>query len=303
MPRLTVLMPVRNGERFVQRAVDSVLADLPGDGELRVLDDASTDETPAILGRYSDRRLFVNRTEHALGVPEALNRLLESSDSEVVARMDADDVVLRGRFSRQLQALQRNDLVFSSIVFIAKSGRLRRPDLPGPISADALPLHLLVASCLPHPTMMARRAALPDRPYRSVASEDYDLWLRLAADGRRIARLAMPALLYRLHEDQVSSSPEWRKWRVDSQPFGVASAYTSLVARLGLSIAVTPNLLRFAQSLVPPESESERDAIRESLEQVRQRALQLPYLQRRILGLRLAKAYGRLRRSASKGPI
>ncbi|KGM13946.1 glycosyltransferase family 2 protein [Cellulomonas bogoriensis] len=211
MPRLSVLMPVRDGEATVGPAVRSTLRALPCDAELVVYDDVSSDRTPQVLAQVHDARLRVVRGEHPAGVAGGLNHLLECTDSLLVARMDADDVVLPGRFTRQLRAVARHDVVFSTVVDWRPDARRLRPNAPVPVSADAFGLHLLVTNPVSHPTMLARRSALDAvGGYRDLPSEDYDLWVRLALAGRTMTRLATPALAYRVHGAQVTASDAWR---------------------------------------------------------------------------------------------
>lgn len=102
MPRLSVLMPVYNSAATLPAAVKSTLRALPEDSELVILDDGSTDRTLALAQGFTDQRVRVLSQSNA-GVAAALNALLSASDSEFIARMDADDIVLPGRFGRQLR--------------------------------------------------------------------------------------------------------------------------------------------------------------------------------------------------------
>ena len=90
-PRISILMPVWNGEKFLAAAVDSLLAQTFTDFELLVVDDGSTDATPEILRAYSDPRLRVVRLDHA-GIVVALNHGLAQARAEWIARQDADDL-------------------------------------------------------------------------------------------------------------------------------------------------------------------------------------------------------------------
>ena len=203
-------MPVRNGMPFLPQAVRSTLAAMPQDAELVVLNDGSHDGTADFLCSLRDRRLRVEHRALPGGVAAGLNSLLRLTDSEHVARMDADDICLPWRFTLQSRSLRRVDLVFSSVVFMNGKGRLIRPDLPGQINSRAVPLHLLLGNCLVHPTMYANRACLESLGgYRQTAAEDYDLWLRAAYAGLRIIRTATPGLLYRKHKAQLSATGGW----------------------------------------------------------------------------------------------
>jgi len=214
MPRLSVLMPARDAVATIGPAVRSTLAALPRDAELVVGDDGSRDGTGAAVRQIEDPRLRV-LSWPGRGVARSLEALLAATDSEVVARMDADDVVLPGRFRRQLHALGSADVVFATVVPWRGSGMPRVPR-PAGISPRAFGFHLLLTNPVAHSTMAARRAAIAAAGgYRDVPSEDYDLWLRLAARGARLRRLALPAILYREHAAQVTARDGWRaaSWR------------------------------------------------------------------------------------------
>lgn len=212
MPRLSVLLPVRNGGRFLGSALGSTLRALPRDAELVVCDDGSEDGTVAVLDKASaDPRLRVLRNDVGQGVAAALNRLLDESDSEFVARMDADDLCLPWRFLRFTEQMRKTELLFAPVLNVDARLRPTSPDLPGAISSSAVPLHLMLGNVLRHPTMLASRVAVEKLGgYRSdVAAEDYDLWLRALAAGLRIRRTALPVLLYREHPAQVTRAAAW----------------------------------------------------------------------------------------------
>lgn len=110
MAELSVLLPVRNGAPFLVDAVRSILEQTFGDLELLVCDDGSTDDTPEILARLakSDRRVRWWREETGVGLPAALNRLLERAGGQWIARQDADDTSHPERLARQRAYLEAN---------------------------------------------------------------------------------------------------------------------------------------------------------------------------------------------------
>lgn len=209
MPRLSVLLPAKNAASTIEHAVRSTLEDLPPDAELVVGDDRSDDATREVVARVEDPRLRVVDCP-GRGVAAALGTLLDASDSALVARMDADDVVLRGRFRRQLRALDDADAVFTTVAPWRGSG-MARPTWPVGIGPDAFGFHLLLTNPVAHSTMAAgREAIVAAGGYRDVPSEDYDLWLRLQARGAVMRRLATPGILYRVHAGQVTAAEGWR---------------------------------------------------------------------------------------------
>ena len=124
-PRVSVLLPVRDGARFLREALDSVLAQTLADFELLVVDDGSTDETPEILASVGDERLRVLRQEPA-GLVAALERGIGEARAPYLARMDADDVSLPCRLERQVAFLDEQSqvaLVVPGVESIDEAGR------------------------------------------------------------------------------------------------------------------------------------------------------------------------------------
>ncbi|HEX9156410.1 MAG TPA: glycosyltransferase family A protein, partial [Syntrophales bacterium] len=107
--KVSVVIPVHNGEKYLSQAVESVLDQTHRDLELLVVDDGSTDSSAAIIRRFAlkDRRVRV-LTQENLGVAAAGNRGLQEAGCEWVARLDADDVFLPGKLERQVGFLRRN---------------------------------------------------------------------------------------------------------------------------------------------------------------------------------------------------
>ena len=202
MTRVSVVMPVRNGERFLREAIDSTLAQTLADLELIVVDDGSTDSTPALLAEAAQRdpRVRVQRQEPG-GLTVALNAGCALAQAPLIARMDADDVMLPDRLERQVAYLDGHPdvaLLGSGIVLVDERGNEidREPGRPN--------LDFLVRNELTHATVMMRADAFRALGgYRLDQSEDYDLWLRF--DERYgVAALPEHVIRYRLHPGQFS---------------------------------------------------------------------------------------------------
>lgn len=207
MPEVSIVLPVRDGERYLREAIDSVLAQTFEDFELVVVDDGSTDRSPAIGQVVADPRVRLVSQE-PLGLVEALRRGLAETTAPVVARMDADDVSLPTRLERQLAALSEEvALVGCGFEAMDEQGRQIASWLLPPDDAS-LRRRLLLRNPFAHGSVLFRREAV-DRAggYRTDygANEDYDLWRRVA----RVWRLAaVPEVLYRYreHPDAVTKS-------------------------------------------------------------------------------------------------
>lgn len=229
MPRLSVLVPAYQAAQTIAPALRSTLRALPADAEIVVLDDGSTDGTADVARSIPDARVRVISRPNR-GVAATLNDLLDATDSELVARMDADDLVLPGRFVRQLRRIETGaDAVFTTVVTWGAG----RPGLPRPsaIDPEAFGLHLLLTNPVAHSTLLGRRTAMTAvGGYRALPTEDYDLWLRMAAQGARLHRMALPGLAYRMHPGQVTASAEWRRASWENTEIG--AAYSALAEQL-----------------------------------------------------------------------
>src|SRR5579872_5243236 len=112
VPPLSVVLPVYNAARFLMSALDSILSQDFREFECIAINDGSTDQSASILEEYQrrDPRLQVLHQSNA-GLVETLNRAISVSRAPLIARMDADDVCLPGRFTAQTRYFQgRSDL-------------------------------------------------------------------------------------------------------------------------------------------------------------------------------------------------
>jgi glycosyltransferase involved in cell wall biosynthesis len=105
-PSLSVVIPVRNGMPYLPQAVESILTELPQDGELVVRDNCSTDETGAYLAGLSDSRVRVITGSEDLTAGENWTAVCAEAKGEYVKLVCADDAILSGALARQLTAAQ-----------------------------------------------------------------------------------------------------------------------------------------------------------------------------------------------------
>ena len=211
LPSISVLMPVYNAERYLGEAIESVLGQGFGDFEFLIVDDGSTDGSLAAIRRYTAGDPRVRLTSRAnTGHIVALNEMLAAARGEFVARMDADDVALPGRFEHQVAFLREHpDVVCVGGAFqmIDEAGRYLTTIYP-PEGDDRIQELALQGHCpINHPSAMFRReAAIAVGSYREemlACPEDLDLWLRLGEVGR-LANLSRPVLKYRQHNQSLS---------------------------------------------------------------------------------------------------
>jgi GT2 family glycosyltransferase len=216
LTQLSVLVPVRNGAKFIKPCLKSILTWLPKQSEVIVVNDASTDETGQLVDSFTDSRIVHLRLEESKGIAQALNFGLYHSKGLFIARMDADDICLPWRFALQLQKLRANsalDFVFTTAIVFGQPIKPYPflPQLPLPLNDGQFKLALLEWNPAVHPTMMARKEALLSLDgYRDVPAEDLDLWIRAALEGYTFQRVCFPSIFLRLHESQITRQDSWK---------------------------------------------------------------------------------------------
>jgi glycosyltransferase involved in cell wall biosynthesis len=239
MPLVSILLPAFNAAAHLQAALDSLFRQSLRDFELLVIDDASEDDTPAILKRQSDPRLRVLRNERRLKLSGALNRGLHEVRGEFVARMDADDIARPRRLEWQAAFLRAHPSMAIC------GGRVRRfgslgGELAYPCGADDVRAFSLFNCPFAHPAVMLRRSVMEEGGFRYDGSyyptEDYELWTRML-DRCEGANLPGVLLDYRVHGSSMTGG-DWSA--MDDQAVRVQAR---LLGKLGL--AVTPEKARF----------------------------------------------------------
>ncbi len=234
MPQLTVVLPVRDGAQFLDAAIESVVAGAFTDLELIAVDDGSVDATPAILDRWArrDARISVVTLDRPHGAASARNRGLEAARGEFVVPFDHDDLFVPARVRPQIEALRADpDAVLvagGADVVDARGRRLFTRSLPA--SPDVIAHVLVFGNPISHGTVMVRRDALRAAggyDEALLASDDYDLWLRLAQHGRILA-IPMVCLRYRQHDAQMTA-----RSRVPQRAESFENTRRALVAALG----------------------------------------------------------------------
>ncbi|WP_284076398.1 glycosyltransferase family 2 protein [Herbaspirillum aquaticum] len=207
-PLVSVLMPVYNGERYLQPAIRSILGQTMGDFELIVIDDASRDSTPELLAACADPRLRVIRHDSNRGIVEALNHGLSYARGQYIARMDADDISHPERLQKQLAFLQHHPEVGLVGSWIRGFGEVRRKYIHRyPATHDAIRALMLFENAFAHSTVMFRRGLLLEHGLgyseRFKYVEDWALWWQISSVSR-VANLPEVLLEYRINKAGTS---------------------------------------------------------------------------------------------------
>lgn len=241
-PKVTVLMSVFNGARWLHESIESILGQSFENFEFIIVNDGSQDESLNIIRQYAslDPRILVVDKSNS-GLADSLNVGIESAQGEWIARIDADDIAMRHRLATQLDHAIRDEkcvVLGSSAVHIDEHGK-ECGLVTYPVQHRQL-CHLMEAKCINpivHSSALIRTAAIRSAGcYRKRfrRSQDYDLWLRLSELGE-IRTIDCPLVRIRKHTGQVSHEGGGLQQIVDAR---VALA-SFLLARQGFTDPVS----------------------------------------------------------------
>jgi glycosyltransferase involved in cell wall biosynthesis len=184
-PKITTIITTYNHGIFLSDAIDSVLAQTyHGQIEIIVVDDESTDDTPAIASKYGES-ISYHRISHA-GKSKAANYGLKKASGDFIAFLDADDVWEPEKLDKQIKVFNENPhvgVVYARRSWIDPQGRLQQID-PRPLHKGYILEEIFFDNIICYSSVLIRREvwnAYGGFNENLCASMDYELWLRLAA--------------------------------------------------------------------------------------------------------------------------
>ncbi|MFB0613271.1 glycosyltransferase family 2 protein [Aurantiacibacter poecillastricola] len=213
IPRITVLMAVHDGERFLPQTLASISAQTLTDYEFVIVDDCSRDASPAILSAAasSDDRIRIHTNAANMGLTRSLNRGLEAAQGRYITRIDADDVAHPERLAMQAEFLDSHPdhvLVGSNEIVIDATGRTVRH---GRGELDAAAFRYLSAysppivhssACFRRATLLAKNLVYDETKH---TAQDFDFWLKLQQHGYG-HRLPQRLVSVRQHGASISAT-------------------------------------------------------------------------------------------------
>ncbi len=207
--KISVVMAVYNAEKFVGEAIESVLAQSFSNFEFIIVHDQSPDNALAILRSYRDQdpRIVLIENERNLGAAAARNVGLKKAKGEYIAIFDADDVCMPDRLLQQADYLDTHQEVFlvgGSFEYINENNEIL-DKWSKTIPLESVKIQLPLKNIIHNPTVMFRNAGYLYRE-NFFAAEDYDLWLRMLTDGKKMVVLPDIAIKYRIQKKSISNS-------------------------------------------------------------------------------------------------
>ena len=211
-PKITVLMSVYNGGRYLKEAIDSILNQSFMDFEFLIINDCSTDTSKEIILSYNDPRIRLIDNEKNIGLTKSLNRGLQLAKGEYVARQDADDVSLPKRLEKEMKtAVEYPQTILISTGFDNFISSFNKNVLIEPSRArDKIEFiefkDLIKGNSIFHGTVLFKKKDILDingYDEKFKHAQDYDLWLRISKRGK-IIKLKEVLYFRRLHFNSVS---------------------------------------------------------------------------------------------------
>lgn len=208
-PLVSVIMNCFNGERYLREAIDSIYNQDYSHWEIVFYDNASTDRSAEIAGRY-DERLRYFRGDVTIPLGAARNEAITRARGELVAFLDTDDAWLSSKLSSQVNVFLEHadiDFVYSNFYFLRSPRERRYPGYSRP-----QPQGRVFRSFLRHypvnlQTVMVRASALAKLntmfDTRLNLSEEFDLFMRLLHSGNA-HYIDTPLAVYRIHSGMAS---------------------------------------------------------------------------------------------------
>ena len=207
MKKVSILMAVYNTEKTLDEAIESILNQTYKNWQFIICDDCSTDGTYAKLLEYKEKfpeKFVIIKNEQNSKLAYSLNHCLKYADGDYIARMDADDVSLPERFSKQVEFLNEHPeiaVVGTSMIRFDENGDF------GELKSYQNPDKYILKTAVPyfHATIMMRRAVMEKIggytvEKRTERGQDLDLWFKFYANGFVGANLEES--LYKVREDR-----------------------------------------------------------------------------------------------------
>lgn len=198
-------MPAFNSERFIKKAIESVLSQTHANLELLICDDGSRDNTVEIVKRYiqKDSRVKLLSNENAKGAAGARNTCLDYAQGEYIAFLDSDDYWQEDKLSKQLHFMQENKYIFTyTNYFMFYEGFFKEVVTRKLNTFNSLTFTCDIG-CL---TVLLHKDAIGETRFPYIPKEDYALWLMILKKGIVAYNQCESTAFYRKQKKSLSSN-------------------------------------------------------------------------------------------------
>lgn len=253
LPKISVIIPVYNAEKYLSEAIESILNQTFTDFELIIINDTSTDKSKEIILSYAkkDSRIVFIDNKKNIG-PSTRNIGFDIAKGEFIALIDADDIALPTRFEKQLDVFHKNPEIGVCATWFTRFGKENKI-IKHPVEHDQIKIEMLKGCCIGNPTVMIRKNVLNNLRFQSDfnCSEDYELWSRLITKTK-FYTIPESLLQYRWHETNLSQT------KINEERTNNIFIKTQLLSEFGITeddskIDSYLNVLNYKKGLQPDE--------------------------------------------------
>lgn len=209
-PKVSIIMAVYNGERYLKESINSILGQTFGDFEFIIVDDASADATAVLLDEYTraDERVRLVTNKENLGLTKSLNLALQKARGEYIARMDAGDTSELERFAKQVEFLDKNldHVLIGSWAYLFNENSEKVGVMDNETDSISIKKALIRHNPIVHSSIMVRKDILEKAGFYNETwqyAQDYELYFRLMKFGN-LANLPEHLVSYRLSPNSIT---------------------------------------------------------------------------------------------------
>ncbi len=231
--KVTVFMPVYNGEKYLDEAIQSVLNQTYPNFHFLIINDGSTDRSKQIISSYRDERIQLIHNQTPSGLKNVRNQGLQEAKGEYFAPIDCDDVWSPKKLEKQVEFLESHpefSFIGSRAQFIDENGNIQGTLWRYTFSPKKIAPFLLFSNYFIHSSILIRRSKIPPEGYQATTAEDYDLWVRMSRLGP-IWSLPHILVKYRVHTEGDTYRQAILSDRTQQQ---VRKIYLSQLQQLGI---------------------------------------------------------------------
>lgn len=201
IPKVSIILPVYNGSKYVRHSIESCLNQTFSDFELIIVDDCSTDNTPAIVQSYNDQRIKYIRNQENQRLPKSLNIGFSLAKGKYLTWTSDDNIYMPDAIERMVEVLDQNscEFVYADIfalhddsLLAAQHEKLRKP--------GNLKISNSVRACFLYTRNVMNTVGAYDPDMELI--EDYDYWVRVEKKFK-MGHISKPLYYYRYHDQQL----------------------------------------------------------------------------------------------------
>ncbi|WP_346931041.1 glycosyltransferase [Clostridium sp.] len=253
LPKISVVMSVYNGEKYLREAIESVLNQSFSDFEFIIINDGSIDSSLDIIKSYKDSRINLINNEENKGLIYSLNKGFDNAKGKYIIRFDADDICLKDRFEIQYEYMEKNPEVAMmsayAIWFLdGKSYITKR--LKSDTDCEKIKGKFIFENHINHSCVVLRKSVIDKENYRYnkkyLHIEDYGLWLEISRKYK-VSTLDKVLIQCRISKNSVTSTAN-RDMRERQKIYNVI--YDEIYSLLGYNPSEEDYKLHFEISMI-----------------------------------------------------